>query len=200
MATEAQPELGEDIREESSESVEVYVPVPGPVEGLLGVGLFYLLLDRLTPSILTALEDPLPDLVPEPVTTGLAGLIWLVFATTVLGSTLDFLRENPRTFPSERRRTEWLERVRPSRREYRNWVALLVVGGVTAVLTWSMAIDVLADLLVVVVDLPGTVPPGITLWSTVGMVLFFVSFAATAWALDRLIVGGLRDLLYRRSR
>lgn len=172
-------------------------PEYGPIESLLGFGLFYLLLDTLTPHIVTTLTGPFPDLVPEPVTTATAALLWLVGITTLLAIALTQLDANPHTFTDQDARATFLDQHRPTEPFYTRSLGLLVLGGATAYLTWDTTITYLEGLLPVVVDTTGEFPGVMTIENTVVFVLFFVGFAAYARGLDRLIIGGIREFLYR---
>lgn len=182
---------------DQSDSIEVYAPIDGAVEGILGFGLLYLLVDRLTPTILDTLARPLPQMVPEPVTTGLAGLLWLGLATTVFGVVRTFLDENPREFRSEDALRAWLDAVRPTPIAYLRWAILFVSGSIVAAATWVTAFEVLDGLLGVLTDFTGQVPAEITILDTVLLVVFFVGFGFAARAIDSLIIGALRELQYR---
>lgn len=174
-------------------------PAYGPVESLVGFGLFYLLVDRLTPVVADALAGPVPALVPEPFATLVALLLWLVFGLTVGTTVLAQVRANPPTFGSANERDAFLDANRPSERDYRFNLALLVLGGSTAVLAWPTMLEVLRGLLPVVVTLDGTVPAVLTVGNVAVLVVFFLGFAAYARGLDRLVVGGMREFLYRTS-
>ena len=54
-------------------------PEFGPIEALVGFGVFAVLVDRLTPAAVAGLADRFPDLI-APFTTATAVLLWLVGA------------------------------------------------------------------------------------------------------------------------
>jgi hypothetical protein len=178
-------------------SVRLLYPEYGPVEALVGFGAFYLILEWMTPTLVDTLAGPLPDLVPDPLTTLTAMLLWLILGIIVAAIVLEFVGENPREFEDRSERDAYLDEHRPSDRDYRHNLALMVLGGATAVLSWSTAIEVLRGTFPVVVELGGVVPPGQSLADGAVFVVFFVGVAAYARGLDRLVVGGMREFLYR---
>lgn len=169
-------------------------PEYGPVDSVVGFGLFYLLVDAVTPTLVEALAGPFPDLASGTVTTGTALALWAVFGLTVLTVVLTQAKPNPRRFDTRAERDAFLDANRPTEWDYRLNLALLVLGGSTAALAWGTAVDVLRGMLPVVVDLGGAVP---SVGNVAVFVVFFVGFAAYSRGLDRLVVGGLRELLYR---
>jgi hypothetical protein len=186
-----------DAREQNSDSLRLYYPAYGPIEAVVGVGLFYLIVDRVTPTLVAGLDGPLPDLVPEPLTTFMAFLLWVVLGATVTGVVLTQLRENPREFTTPAECDEFLASNQPSAWEYSRNGAMALLGGAIALLTWNTFIFVLRSITVVVVEPGGAVEATVAVTDVAVFVVFLVGFAACVRGLDRLVVGGLRDLVYR---
>lgn len=180
--------------------VRLAYPAYGPVESALGFGLFYLVVDRVTPVLVAELSGEFPALVPDPFRTFTAMLLWLVLGITVLTAVLDQVRDNPRTFDTPGERREFLADNRPATGEYWRYAGLAGVGGAVAAVTWDSFRDVLPDLLVVVVSQDGAELAGTPLVDVLAFVSFFLGFAALSRGVDRLAVGALRDLLYRSAR
>ena len=172
-------------------------PEYGPVEGLVGFGIFYLLVDRLTPALVSALSGPLPDLAPDTIRLGTAGLCWLVFGLTLLSIALTQLADNPRKFADSAARERFLDDHRPTESGLRLHLVLMVFGGATAVLAWDTAVAVLESMFPIVVAAGGPLPAVLSLGNAAILVAFFLGFAAYARGLDRLVVGGMREFLYR---
>lgn len=186
---------------EGDDGPRVFLPAYGPVEAAVGYVLFFILVDRATPVLVDELAAPFPDAVPEPFMTYAAVVLWLVLVALLLATVRGQLAANPRTFADADERESFLDEQRRDRWRYRIDAALVVVGGAATVLTWDVFVAVLVDLLsVVVVELDGATPalPGAE--EVAVSVVFLVGVAALARGLDRLLVGGVRELLYRRYR
>ena len=182
--------------EETGGPVGLLYPAYGLVEALVGFGVFGMLVDQITPAAVAALTDTYPGLV-GPVTTGAAVLLWLVAGAMAMAEAIEQARANPRTFPTAAERTAFLDANRPSEAHYRLNLVVMVLGGSMAVLAWNTVVDVLASAVPVVIDAGGTLPASLTLGNVAVFVVFVVAVAAYARALDRLVVGGAREFLYR---
>ena len=180
-----------------SRSVRLLYPEYGPVEALVGFGVFFLIVEWMTPALVDTLAGPFPDLVPEPLTTVTAVLLWVVLGVTVLSIVLTLLTPNPREFGDRSERDAFLDANRPSDREYRFNLVLMVLGGATAVLAWPTFIEVLRETFPMVVELGGPVPTVWTLGNVAIFVVFVLGVAAYTRGLDRLVIGGMREFLYR---
>ncbi|MEF8869953.1 MAG: hypothetical protein V5A85_15615 [Haloarculaceae archaeon] len=170
-----------------------YVPAYGPVDAVLGYALFYVVVDRATPTVVDVFRDVLPGLSPSLVRLGLAALLWFVLAATALeqgrrqlaalgvvdGDAGDRLSASgSRAVPSEPRALAYL--------------VLLVVGALVATWTFDRAIETVVSLIPAVAALDvGAFLTG----EVLVLVAFVVAFEAATWALDRLLVGGFRALL-----
>ena len=196
-----QQESSRDTRTESEEnehqSVQLLYPKYGPVEALVGLGVFYLIVDQLTPVLVDALAGPLPTLVPDPFTTLAALALWGVAVLTLGTQAYAQLRANPVTFDSRAERDAFLDCERPTNGEYRFNPVLMVLGAATALLAWDGATGFLQDVIPVVIELEGDMPAAMTIENALVFAAFFVGLAAYTRGLDRLVIGGMRELLYR---
>jgi len=189
--------LTESGNVESRHPVQLLYPQYGPVEALVGVGVFYAIVDRMTPVLVEALEGVLPTLVPDPFTTLLAMFLWAIALLTLGSQVYAQLRPNPLTFESRADRQAYLDRKRPTDGEYTFNLVLLTLGAIIALLAWNGAIGFLEDVIPVVVELDGEVPAAMTVENAFVLAAFFVGLAAYTRGLDRLVIGGMRELLYR---
>lgn len=185
----------------SSGSHRAYASAYGSVEVIVVYVLFYLIVDLATPVIVEELAGPFPDQVPEPVTTYAAVALWLFLGLVLFAAVRTQVAENPRVFDDADEREAFLDEHRPTRETYLLSGALVVVGGVAAILTWDVFVAVLEDVLsVLVVELDGDRPALPDAANVAFFVSFVIAVAAIARGLDRLVVGGVRELLYRRYR
>ena len=187
-------------RSRSPGRIRFVYPEYGPVETLLGIGLFYLLVDRLTPVIVEGLASPFPSLGADTVRTSLAVAIWVIAGLSLLGLVLTQVKANPRRFENAEGLNRFLAVRRPTDRHYRFHLALTIFGGTTAMLAWERTLAVLAAILPMVVAPSGELPATITVGNAAVLVVFFLGFAASARGLDRLVIGGVREFLYRAYR
>lgn len=182
-------------------SHRISIPAYGSVEVIVVYVLFYLIVDLATPVIVEELSGPFPDQVPEPVTTYAAVTLWLFLGLVLFATVRTQLAENPRVFDDADEREAFLDEHRPTLETSLLSGALVVVGGAAALFTWDVFVAVLEDVLsVLVVELDGD-PPALPGAADVALFVSFVGgVAAVARGLDRLVVGGARELLYRRYR
>lgn len=160
-------------------------PAYGPVEAALGFALFYVLVDRATPTVVDVLSGALP---PSLVGFGLAAALWFVLAVTVLDQTrrqlaaLGVVGYDPsRGRPGDA--------VAPSESRALAYLVGLLVGGLVTVWTYEGAVGTAVSLLRAVAALDAG---AFVTVEFVVMVVFFVSFGVAIRSLDRLVVGGLR--------
>ena len=59
-------------------------PAYGPIEAILGYGLFYFLVERVTPAIVTVFSETVLDLAPSFIRFGLAVTLWFILIVTVI--------------------------------------------------------------------------------------------------------------------
>lgn len=167
---------------------EPLVPAYGPVDAVLGFGLFYLVVRSVTPTVVDAVTGVL-SVSPSAVRFGLAAALWFVLAVTMVDQVTRQLAAlglfDHRSVGRGR------SPAIPSESQALGYLVLVVLGGVVAGWTFGPALDALAGLIDVLVPLDGPVPVG----DALVVVVFFVAFGAAAWAADRLVVGGTRILL-----
>lgn len=163
------------------------VPAYGPVDAVLGFVLFYVIVDRATPTVVDVTTGILPDV--SLVGLGLAMALWFVLAVTVVDQARrqlaalgvvshDDVTTRSRAVPSETRALAYL--------------VLVLVGGALAAWTFDRAVDTAVSLIRVVaaLDAAAFVPADFFV-----MVAFFVSFGVATHALDGLVIGGIRAIL-----
>lgn len=156
----------------------------GLVDAVLGYVVFYVFVSRATPTVVELLVARLPDLSASAVRTGLAAALWFVLVVTLL----DQLRKQvaayrgrvPAGVPSESRALGYL--------------GLVLGGGLVAAWTFDRAIEMGISLIRLVGTLDTSLFAPVEF---VVMVVFFVTFGVASWALDRLVIGGVRSVVVR---
>lgn len=159
-------------------------PAYGPVDAALGYWLFYVVVDRLTPTVVELFTAQVVDFDPAPVRHSLALLLWLVLVVTVLGQ----LREQVDALVG---RDEGSRRWIPESYWLVGHGVSLLVAGAVAALTFDVGIEATRSLLVHVATLDLRLG---LLVDVLTVVVFFGSFGVATRSLDRLVVGGLRGL------
>lgn len=166
-------------------------PAYGPVDAALGYALFYVLVDRATPTVVDVVTDAIPGVSPSLVGVGLAALLWFVLAVTVV----DQARRQLAAIGVVRYDPAWgrpSDRVAPSESRALAYLVGLLVGGLVAAWTYAGAIGTAVSLIRAVAALD---------WGAfltvefVAMVVFFVAYSVASRSLDRLAIGGLRTTL-----
>jgi hypothetical protein len=165
------------------------VPAYGPVDAVLGYVLFYVVVDRATPTVVDVIPGVL-DVSASLVRLGLAAFLWFVLVTTALDQARRQLAALG-VVDGDTRESFWSPAI-PSETQTLAYVALLAVGGLVAAWTFEPAIETAVSLIRVVAALDGG---AFDLAAFAVMVVFFVSFETAAYALDRLLVGGIRMML-----
>lgn len=166
-------------------------PAYGPLDAVLGYVVFYVFVTRATPTVVAVFTDVL-GVSPGAVRLWLAIALWFILAVTALDQVrrqLAALGVGSDADVDAAGR----ERLVPSRAQVAVYLAVVVVGGVVAAVTFERAVTVGISFVRVVatVDVSAFVPVDF-----VAMVVFFVAFGAATHSLDRLVVGGIRALLY----
>lgn len=177
--------------------VTLYFPAFGPVDALLGYAFFYFVVGLGTAVAFDALAPVAPEMVPEPLGTWAAIVLWVMLGLIVLGQTAEQVRENPRRFESEADRAAFLDRHRPTERRYLWWAAWVLVGGAVAYLLFPGFVESFARFVrFFVAMLAGAVGPrSLGVGDLLNLVGFSLGFAALTRGLDHLVVGSLRALL-----
>jgi hypothetical protein len=161
------------------------LPAYGPIEGLLGFLMFYVFVDRATPTIVSVVTGQLAGVSAGAVRTWAAAALWVILGLTVL----DHAR---RQYVAARDAVEHPEPVRPpSRERLLGYLVVVLVGGGIAALTLEPAIQ----MGITTIRLVSTLDVSLFVLSEfLLMVLFFVTFGSATWSVDRLLIGGLRRL------
>lgn len=166
-------------------------PAYGPVDAALGFGLFYVVVDRATPTVVGEVTVAVAGVSPGAVQFGLAAFLWFVFAVTLVDQArrqlvaLGVLR-------SDGRRAWWPAPAGLSGARAAGYLAVVVVAGVVAAWTFDTAVETAVALIPVVAALDAAAFP----WGDFAVLVgFAVAFGIASHALDRLVVGGVRTLL-----
>jgi hypothetical protein len=158
---------------------------------LLGYVVFYIFVDRATPTVVDVFTAALPDVSPSLVRLGLAGALWFILAVTLI----DQLRRQLAALGvGSRDDVSRAERSRGAPTDLRlvGYLVVLLLGGIVAVWTFEPAVRAGIAMIRIVGTLDVS---GFVLLKFVLMVVFFVAFASATRALDRLIIGGIRKML-----
>jgi len=165
-------------------------PAYGPIDALLGYVVFYIFVQRATPTVVDVLTGALPELTPSQVRLGLAVVLWFILVVTVV----DQVRRQLAAFgvgsPDDVDRAERQGSLL-TESQVATYLAVLVVGGLLAAWTFERAVASGIALIRIAgsLDVSAFAPLDFAT-----MIVFFVSFAGATRALDRLVVGGIRKL------
>lgn len=162
-----------------------FLPAYGPIDALLGFAVFYVFVDRATPTVVDVVTAALPGVTAGTVGFALAAALWFVLVVALLDQArrqLTALRE------TERRETP----TTATEPRLLSYAALVLVGGVIAAWTFERAIEAGIAFIraMATLEFGSLVPVELAV-----MVVFFVTFGVASWALDRLVIGGLRSQL-----
>lgn len=166
-------------------------PAYGPIDAILGYILFYVLVDRATPTVVVVLTDVLSDVSPSLIRLGLAMVLWFILVVTVL----DQVRRQLGALgidAQENGNRGVLADIASTELQPLTYLVLVLVGGVVAAITFERAVETAVSMIRIVpaLDAASFVPTDIVV-----MVVFFVSFGVATHALDRVAIGGLRRML-----
>lgn len=165
-------------------------PAYGPIEAGLGYLLFYVLVNRVTPAVVTVFSDTVLNLSPSFVRFGLATALWFIVVVTAIDQTRRQLAAlGVGTYDDYRLRV-W-SRVTPPSLRTAGYLLAVIVGTVVAVITFDRAVEALLSLIPVVATVD------VVAFDFIGvfvMVVFFLSYSVAAHSLDRLVIGGVRTL------
>ena len=165
-------------------------PADGPIEAALGYLLFYVLVDRVTPAVVTVFSETALDLSGSFVRFGLAAALWFVLAVTAVDQTRRQLAALGGGTDNEYRLRVWSRVVPPSLRTTGRFAAL-AAGTAVAVVTFDRAVEALLSLIPVVATADVVAFDPVELLVTL---VFFLSYSVAARSLDRLVIGGIRAL------
>jgi hypothetical protein len=169
-----------------------YVPAYGPVDAVLGYALFYVVVDRATPTVVDALGSVLGGVTAGSIRLGLAALLWFVLVVTVIDQARRQFTALGLLGDADAADGNIWSPVVPSETQALAYVVLLALGGLVAAWTFESAVGTVVSLIRVVVTLD---LGAFVLGEFLVMVVFFVSFEVAAYAADRLLVGGFRTML-----
>ncbi|MFC7132089.1 MULTISPECIES: hypothetical protein [Salinibaculum] len=165
-------------------------PAYGPIEAVFGYALFYVLVERATPSVVEMFSQTVLDLSPSTVRFGLAAALWFVLVVTAFDHGRRQLAALGLVSYDEYRLRVW-SRVTPSSLRTAGYLVALLVGGSVAALTFQPAVETLLSLFSVFTTVD---PTRLDVVGLVTMVAFFVAYGAATHSLDRLVVGAIRAL------
>lgn len=177
----------------------LYWPETGGIRLLLTIPLAYWLTSAATPIVLDEIELIAPRFVPEPVTTILAVLLWLLTGILVLTVARSELLLSVHRFESADDRSERVEPVAVLRRGGLVGLAMTIGG---AVLVWVSFEEFLIEfrkLLELLVFVRGRFHWPFSVADGAWFALFLVGFGTVAVGLDRLVVNLLRLVIARRT-
>ena len=180
-----------DARERTGSRDGRYVPAYGPVDAALGYALFYVVVDRATPTVVDVFGGVLGDVTASSIRLGLAAFLWFVLVVTAVDQARRQLAALGVVGDGETDDSIWSPAV-PSETQALAYVVLVVLGGLVAAWTFEGAIGTLVSLIRGVAALD---PGAFVLGEFLVMALFFLSFEAATYAADRLLVGGTRAML-----
>ncbi|WP_255196528.1 hypothetical protein [Halorarius litoreus] len=168
-----------------------YVPAYGPIDAVLGFGLFYVVVTRATPTIVAIANDVLPGVASSSVRFALAAALWFILTVTLLDQlrrqlTALGLAHHPEVDPDPAKRTP------PSEPLALAYLVGVVLAGGIAWLTFDAGIAALISMLPAIATLD---VGAVRLSWLVLLVVFFGSYGIATRSLDRLVIGGLRSLL-----
>ncbi|MCU4718728.1 hypothetical protein [Halapricum hydrolyticum] len=173
----------------------VELPAYGPIEASLGYLLFYVLVDRVTPAIVTVFSETVLDLSPSFVRFALAVALWFVLAVSVIDQLQRQLAAlGVGTYDQAQLRL-W-SRVTPSSLRTAGYVLVFLAGSIVAAMTFESAVETLSALIpaIATAEVSTTDPIGVF-----AMVVFFLAYGTAARSLDRLVIGGIRALVSDRD-
>ncbi|KTG13638.1 hypothetical protein AUR66_19335 [Haloferax profundi] len=115
-------------------------PAYGPVDSLLSFAMFYVFVDRATPTIVDVLTDAIPSVSPSGVGFAIAALLWFIFVVTLV----DMARHQYEALasrPSGESDQNFYGRSMPDTTLFVVYAAVVVVGGVVAAWTFERVYD-----------------------------------------------------------
>lgn len=174
-------------------------PGYGTIRSLLLFALLVLVVDRATDAVVGTLRSVAPTVDPGLLTTALAAVLWVALAWVAVG---EVTRQRRATFRVEgtEAAVDLLDDRRPDRRGWGLAAGAALAGAVAAVLTRKPFLAVLDAVLFAgrrlaeTGSIDGFSPTNLALGA-----VFLGGVLAVAWGLDRLVVGLVRDLQYRRA-
>jgi len=161
------------------------VPAYGPIEAAISYVVFYIFVTRATPTIVEVVPSAIEGISPSFVGFGLAVVLWFGLAASVFEQVRRQIVAFREGYPDDVFQSSvstgfWML----------GYLALLLIGGLIAVRTFDRAIETGISLITmgVTLDVGAFVLPDFIV-----MVVFFIAFGVASRAIDRLIIGGLRE-------
>lgn len=182
-----------------SDGVRLWFPGYGPIAGIIGYVVFFLVIDAIKPAIVTTVTDLFTSVSPSQVGTMLAVFLWFIFGLTVFGITHDQLRKNPYEFTNRYELQVFIEEHRLPLLGYVLYTTLAVLGGIISLALWPSFIEVFSEFVLILSGEVSGVADTVTARDALTFVGFFLAFGAFSHGIDRLIIGGIRELIVRRS-
>lgn len=166
-------------------------PAYGPIDALLTFALFYVVVDRATPTVVDVVTDVLPSVSPSLVGLGLAAFLWFVLLATLLDQGRRQLVALGVIDGDVRRPTLW-SAVLPTGASTVAYLVVLLLSGALAWRTFDRAIATAVSVIrwIAALDFGAFVSVEFLV-----LVVFFVAFGLAAASLDRLVIGGIRAVL-----
>ena len=168
-----------------------HVPAYGPVESILTYVLFFIVIDRATPTFRVVLSDVIPGISPGDVGFALAAFIWFVLVVSII----DQSRRQAAALGLGRHRSVDRDRSKaavPSESRFLLSLVGAIVGAIVAYWTFESAMEMAIATIEIVFYLD---VGGFDVAAFAVMVLFFVAWGPVTWTVDRLVIGGIRAVL-----
>jgi hypothetical protein len=172
------------------ESVRRQVPAFGPIEAVLGYVLFYVLVDRLTPALVTVLADGVVDLSAATIRFVFAAALWFVLVVSAMDQTRRQLAALGLVSEADNRLGLW-SRVTPTSLRTAGYLLASVAGSALAAVTFEPAVQALRSF----ITLLGA--GELAAFEAIELVfptVFVISYSLAGHSLDRLVIGGIREL------
>lgn len=180
--------VGNGSRRESD--THRHFPAYGPIDAVLGFVLFYVLIDRATPKIVTVFSETVLDLSSSFVRFGLAVVLWFMLVVVVINQTRRQLAALGVLTYDDYQLRVW-SRVTPASVRTSGYLFAFVAGTVLAAMTFDRALEVLLSLIPTV----ATVDVGaFNVVALLEMIVFFIAYRIATHSLDRLVIDGIRAL------
>lgn len=166
-------------------------PAYGPIEAVLGYVLFYIIIERVTPAIVTVFSETVLELSTALVHLGLAAMLWFVLVVTAFDQFRRQLAALGVGSYEEYELRLW-SRVTPSSLRTTGYIVAFVFGTGVAVITFDRAVAALKSLIPVVATVDVL---AIDFVEVFVMVVFFLAYSIGAHSFDRLAIGAIRGLV-----
>jgi len=166
-------------------------PAYGAIEAALGYFLFYVLVDRVTPAVVTVFSDTIIDLSPSFVRFGFATTLWFILVVTAIDQVRRQLAALGVGAYDDYRLRVW-SRVTPPSLRTTGYLLALIAGTAVAVRTFDRAVEALLSLISAIATVDVVAFDLVELFV---MVVFFVAYSVAAHSLDRLVIAGIRRLI-----